>query len=210
MKKFVAVAMAMALTLLLAFAPMALGAYHGAECECCVEWWFTGTYDYTTIGGYQGNSVSIRIPAEFDGFKVTTIGDMDSIFHESKSVVSVTVPAGITRISNYAFADNPSLTSIYFEGSLPRFEGRIPEAFGDNVFENGSGNLTLYIPKGDASWDEFERNGYPGVARIVRYTPGEQSANPSTSDSSIIWLALVLLALALAVCGFVVIHRKKR
>ena len=83
----------------------------------------TGTYEYVLledgsaeITGYSGDAEVLEIPAELDGYSVTSIGK--SAFFHCKNLTSVTIPDSVTSISDYAFLDCYGLTSITLSDSV--------------------------------------------------------------------------------------------
>ena len=79
----------------------------------------SGDFEYEVISeedktcaiiGYTGTAADLEIPQDLDGYSVTKIGDY--AFQECTSLVSVTIPAGITVIGNGPFWDCPSLANI--------------------------------------------------------------------------------------------------
>ena len=76
------------------------------------------------ITGYDGEDAELTVPAELDGHPVREIGH--SAFASCYSLTSVTLPEGLTTISNHAFDSCHALTTI----ALP--EGLT--AIGDSAF----------------------------------------------------------------------------
>jgi len=70
-----------------------------------------------TITGYKdGIPAELNIPAEIEGYPVTTIGD--SAFVYCTRLQSITIPDSVTTIGNYAFSGCTSLTSITIPDSV--------------------------------------------------------------------------------------------
>jgi hypothetical protein len=100
---------------------------------------------YTTYFRHPGGPFTI--PSSFNGMPVTCIGS-DFSNPWGLYFTSITIPATITNIGAYAFEDDNSLTSIYFEGDAP--------TVGDYAFETHSGgNTTLYYLAGTSGWNNF-------------------------------------------------------
>lgn len=67
-----------------------------------------GDYTYTvsddrevTITSYNGNDANLLLPDTLGGYPVTTIGD--NAFYQCYSLISVTIPNGVTSIGDGAF-----------------------------------------------------------------------------------------------------------
>ena len=74
-------------------------------------------YTYSVLGdgtieitGYNGSEENIVIPAEIDGKKVTQIGSR--AFADNTTLISVTIPDGVTNIFIYAFYNCTSLKEV--------------------------------------------------------------------------------------------------
>jgi hypothetical protein len=163
----------------------------------------------TTVGRGAFSNVPIRNITLSNN--LVTIGDR--AFYGCYWLKNIIIPSSVGIIGDEAFLDCTALIEIYFEGSLPA-------KLGKNIFKNAPKNLTLYCPVGDSSWDEIERDGYPGVARVVRYVPKsaapptpeptpepeEPQSPPKTSDDGSLLLWLLLSGVALL--GLRVVKRK--
>ncbi len=68
-----------------------------------------------TLIGYTGTGGSVNLPGTINGLPVTAIAD--HAFASCSSITSVTIPAGITSIGMYPFADCPLLTAIMVAGA---------------------------------------------------------------------------------------------
>ena len=62
------------------------------------------------ITRYKGKATELAIPAELDGYAVTSLGD--SAFPSCKSLTSIALPDGLTSIGDRVFSRCDSLTSI--------------------------------------------------------------------------------------------------
>ena len=62
------------------------------------------------ITGYKGNDAELVIPMEWNGKKVTSIGN--AAFSHCSGLTSISIPEGVTHIGNYAFYYCSGLTSI--------------------------------------------------------------------------------------------------
>lgn len=133
------------------------------------EYQFAVNSDNTvTITKYLGKGGDVKIPAEIDGKKVSSIGNtfketgafqdcttltsvvipdgvteiQDNAFQLCTNLKTVTIPASVTLLRNCAFDACPNLQSIYFEGDAP---------------ETGNYVLnpplpTIYYHEGTAGW----------------------------------------------------------
>jgi len=90
---------------------------------------------YVSITGYLGTDENITIPSTINGYHVTSIGE--SAFNGS-GIKSVTIPAGITTINDYAFTDSKYLKEVNFLGNAPMM--------GKNVFDDCGNDGTFYWP----------------------------------------------------------------
>lgn len=90
-----------------------------------------------TIVDYTGSASSIVIPSEIMGVRVDIIG-MDA-FSESRNIVSVEIPEGVTNIDTWAFGSCSNLTSVSIPESIERI--------GDGAFSYCSSLTDLTIPK---------------------------------------------------------------
>lgn len=52
---------------------------------------------------------------------------------------SITIPANVKKIADYAFANNPNLVKVIFEGN--------PELVSSSIFDNTNPDLTIYVKK---------------------------------------------------------------
>ena len=83
---------------------------------------FDGTSSLTSISGAFYGAIaltSITIPAS-----VTSIGNY--AFYNARALTSITIPASVTSIGDYAFQDAISLVSVYFLGNAPATIGTTP------------------------------------------------------------------------------------
>ena len=85
-----------------------------AACACAEEaeptvytsgdWKYVLLEDGTAeIAGYNGNATELTVPAEIDGYAVTSIGDR--AFFWCDSLTSITLPGSITSIGDNAFSN---------------------------------------------------------------------------------------------------------
>lgn len=98
----------------------------------------TGDYEYvlledgsTEIIRYTGTVEHLKIPAELDGYPVTSIGNdafrnysfFDDEFSNCDNLTSVNLPNSVTSIGDHAFSGCDSLTSINLPNSITCISG---------------------------------------------------------------------------------------
>ncbi len=98
---------------------------------------------------WSGYSSTIVVPEIFLGMKVTRISNQ--AFCECSSLTSITLPDGLTSIGGYAFADCSSLTSITIPEGVTRIE--------DGTFAGCSSLTSITIPESVTSIGENAFNG---------------------------------------------------
>ena len=160
----------------------------------------TGIYEYVLledgsaeITGYSGDAEVLEIPAELDGYSVTSIGERAFFF--CKNLTSVTIPDSVASIGINPFLrcaqlqtiqvspDHPVLatidgvlfekttkTLICYPGGLDAAEYAIPEgilSIGENAF-SGCKNLTsVIIPDSMTSIGDSAFSGCFGLTSIT-------------------------------------------
>ena len=92
--------------------------------------------DGTTVTGLNNAVSDLVILSEYNGVKVTSIGD--SAFNNSFSLMSITIPNSVTSIGAYAFSYGYSLTSITIPDSVI--------SIGDSAFEYCPSLTSITIP----------------------------------------------------------------
>ena len=96
-------------------------------------------YDVTEGGaiitGYTGNEEHLVIPSVIDGYTVS--GICDSAF-SSKSLKSVIITNGISKIGWFAFQECPALSSITIPASV--------NSIGYSAFQSQAKSFTIYCP----------------------------------------------------------------
>jgi hypothetical protein len=108
-----------------------------------------------TITGYTGTNTTVIIPAMINGLPVTGIGSY--AFEDQTRLVSVTIPAGVATIGQYAFAADPGLATIYFLGDAPGADY--------TVFSGNAG--TIYYVPGTTGWTK----PFAGLPTVPLYQP---------------------------------------
>jgi hypothetical protein len=109
---------------------------------------FTSSNDFSylsnnsviTITGYTGTNTAVIIPAAINAMPVTSIGSC--AFENQTRLTSVTIPAGVATVGQYAFAADPGLTKVYFLGDAPGADY--------TVFSGDPG--TVYYLVGTTGW----------------------------------------------------------
>jgi hypothetical protein len=80
------------------------------------EFTYTNVNGAVTITGYTGTNNDVVIPSTIDELPVTYIGDFS--FYFDSSLLSVTIPGGVTGIGHDAFAGSTSLTNVILPDGL--------------------------------------------------------------------------------------------
>ena len=104
--------------------------------------WDTETIEIT-ITGYNGSDAVVTIPETIEDSPVTSIGN--SAFKGNKTITSVTIPATVTEIREYAFEDCTNLAELKLPANLKYFGDRaIKNTAIYNDSKNWDGN-SLYF-----------------------------------------------------------------
>ena len=109
-----------------------------------------GTYE---VSNYTGSATEVVIPSIYCGSTVTCIGN--GAFAHHRSLISITIPNGVTSIDALAFANCTNLTSITFG------ENSKLTSIGDCAFKGCSSLTSITIPNSVTSigsWTFFECN----------------------------------------------------
>ena len=145
---------------------------------------FYGTY----LLGYEGNETELRLPENHNGqmYKIYRYA-----FYDCDRLTSVTIPDGITSISNYTFYDCDHLTSIVIPDSVTiignsAFYGcsrltsiTIPDSvtsIGDSAFYDCSSLTDIYFTGTETEWNAIEKSEaqIPSSATIhFNYVPSK-------------------------------------
>lgn len=97
------------------------------------------------IVGYSGTAEELTLPIGYNQGAVTRIGNGTPVIWDGETLRILWIPDSITAIGERAFADCPTLKSVFFRGDAP------PEAEG--VFE-GSENVTVYYRPDSKGWGD--------------------------------------------------------
>ena len=105
----------------------------GESSPASAKFLYIQTGDTATITGYTGSDEVVVIPSRIDGFSVTAISD--NAF-QSKTLKTVVVSDGITKIGWFAFRDCPALSSVTIPSSV--------SSIGYSAFSSEGNSLTIY------------------------------------------------------------------
>ena len=99
----------------------------------------------------------IDIPAEYEGDRVTGIGE--SAFSFSSGLTSVTVPAGVTRIEDHAFSYCDDLQSVTLQHDV--------ESIGDYAFADCVSLTSIELPATVTEIGEYAFYGCDGLTELM-------------------------------------------
>lgn len=177
MKKFVSILLTVLIVALL-FAPTYAEQTSLSDNELTIEvmatssdWTYTKSGNNATITGYSGADTVVTIPAEIDGYTVTSIQGKStsggkSIFSSPAKITEIVIPEGITSIGVYAFTRCTALTSVIIPDSVTSIgqyafyncvvlkEINLPsslETIGNSAFSGCRSVTSLTIPNGVTS-----------------------------------------------------------
>ena len=84
---------------------------------------YAGDYEFSIlpdgtvqIDRYDGPGGNLTIPGEYDGRKITVIGD--NVFYRNNGLTSVVIPEGVTKINRFAFAKCSRLAMVFVPNSV--------------------------------------------------------------------------------------------
>ena len=109
------------------------------------------------ITGYSGSSLALKIPAEIDGYKVTSI--KSGAFKGKSTILSVDIPNSVTVIGSEAFSGCTLMGTV----SL----GTGVSTIGAKAFENCAVLTTITIP---AATSSIGAGAFSGCKMLNKYT----------------------------------------
>ena len=137
----------------------------------------------TGIGDFSG--ANMIIPANIDGYKVTSIGE--NAFKKCNGLQNVVIPDGVTKINNYAFTNCENLKSVEIPASIS-FIGSFAfngcKALKSFVIPDGIKTIyqftfagcyaleNLYVPKSVTTFQQYATSAIDG---LTVYYEGSES-----------------------------------
>ena len=128
-----------------------------------------------TITGYDGPGGTLTIPAELDGYPVTTIGN--GAFEYNTGLTNVIVPDSVTSLGNDSFAYCSSLTNVSLGsgitnigGNVFTFGGRsIP---GDNAFFDCTNLIGIAVDPQNPVYSSTNGVMFDNQGTLIQFPPG--------------------------------------
>ena len=147
------------LTLIFAFVIMTALFGMSAQAKTIVsgDFTFETASSSATLISYRGSATSVEIPEKVESYKVTVIGA--EAFWANKTMTSVTIPSGVTKIEYAAFNECTSLTSVVIPSSV--------KSIGEAAFWYCTGLKSAVIP---ASVTTFGKDAFKGCTALTAYT----------------------------------------
>jgi hypothetical protein len=109
------------------------------------------------ITGYKGIETVVRIPASYQGMPVRVIGN--SAFKENKTITSVVIPQGVTKIGSRVFWYCTSLASVTIPNSVTEI--------GRWAFEDCTSLASITIPNGVTAIGDSASAGCTSLASVT-------------------------------------------
>ncbi len=134
------------------------------------------------IDRYDGPGGDVTIPGEYDGRKITVIGD--DLFYRNEGLTRVVIPEGVTKIGRFAFAKCSRLGMVFVPNSV--------KEIGENAFLDCGEGFHAVVVTGSYAEKYFKDND-------IAYTRAPVQVGQSlfyghypnnTDDSLIEWLVL--------------------
>ena len=110
-----------------------------------------------TLTAYKGSAASVEIPQKVEDYKVTVIGA--EAFWANKTMTSVTIPDGVTKIDYAAFNECTALTSVVLPSSV--------KTVGEAAFWYCTGLKSIVLP---SSVTTIGKDAFKGCAALTAYT----------------------------------------
>ena len=124
--------------LVFAFLVLIFPSYNSVQAESALDFLSYEIIDQSVqITGFQGNPVDLVIPAEIDGYPVTSI--KDAAFSFCNSLVSITIPEGVIHIGSGAFMSSEKLRNVVLPSTL--------QDLGDMTFYGCFGLTNITLPE---------------------------------------------------------------
>ncbi len=152
-----------------------------------------GEYAFRNCSGFTG---ALTIPASIETLEQNIFRDCtgftgtltipegvriirNSVFSGCSGLTGTTIPASVESIGNTAFFNCTDLTEITFLGDMP--------STGTTIFQNiPAGQLTLYYPCGNTTWDGYTYDGVNIACRQWQVTfetgEGGSAVAPVSTD----------------------------
>lgn len=115
-----------------------------------------------TITGYNGNALSLKIPAEIDGYKVKSL--KSEAFKGKNTLTSVTIPDTVTSIGSSCFSGCTLLATVNLGAGV--------STIGENAFENCSFLHDITIPKATSFIGD---NAFYGCKNLAAFSVDSKS-----------------------------------
>ena len=111
------------------------------------------------IESFNSRETDVEIPSELDGLAVVQLGK--NAFVNADYLQSVTLPATLTELGNYAFVNCQRLTEYRVESGNPVYEVK------DGVLYSGEGTVLERYPLGKVPTDVVIPDGITGVGDVA-------------------------------------------
>jgi hypothetical protein len=143
-KRFSVIAIGTISCMLLLLCVLCIFGTHTVSAEQAGDYSYSVDDNQATITGYTGAGGAVSIPSTLGGHATVAIGDRA---FASSSVTSVTIPASVKSIGNYAFADCLSLNAVDIPYGV--------KTIGNYGFDNCQSLTVVKIPYGVYSIGDY-------------------------------------------------------